>query len=135
MLEFCEACRNILYIRVFNNKYEKLCKNCNEIIYENNVVKKISEINYTDNDLLYKRYHAEYKEVILDNGNKINIPINKLIINDPTLIRLIDKDLKAPLGYTHNSDDAVCYIKQLDQTSIWISTKTGEIWRNEDIKK
>jgi DNA-directed RNA polymerase subunit M/transcription elongation factor TFIIS len=135
MLEFCELCNNLLYIRIFSNKYEKLCKNCNKSIFETNISKKISEINYTDNELLYKRYHAEYNIKKLDNGKEIKIPINKLLINDPTLIRIVDHNLKAPNGYEHKSGDAVCYLKQIDQTSIWISTKTGEIWRNQDIKK
>tara|TARA_B000000475_G_scaffold272122_1_gene272031 strand:+ start:25306 stop:25713 length:408 start_codon:yes stop_codon:yes gene_type:complete len=135
MLEFCELCNNLLYIRIFNNKYEKLCKNCETSIFETNISKKISEKNYTDNELLYKRYHAEYNIKKLDNGKEIKIPINKLLINDPTLIRIIDHNLKAPNGYEHNATDAVCYLKQIDQTSIWISTKTGEIWRNQDIKK
>lgn len=135
MLEFCELCNNLLYIRIFNNKYEKLCKNCDKSIFDTNISKKISEINYSDNELLYKRYHAEYNIKKLDNGKEIKIPINKLLINDPTLIRIVDHNLKAPNGYEHNSGDAVCYLKQIDQTSIWISTKTGEIWRNQDIKK
>jgi hypothetical protein len=134
MLEFCELFNNLLYIRIFNNKYEKTCKNCNNSIYETNISKKISEINYSDNELLYQRYHAEYK-IKKINDKEIKIPINKLIINDPTLIRIIDPTLKAPLGYDHDSNDPVCYLKQLDQTSIWISSKTGEIWRNQDIKK
>tara|TARA_B110000093_G_scaffold70774_1_gene76940 strand:- start:1103 stop:1522 length:420 start_codon:yes stop_codon:yes gene_type:complete len=119
MLEFCEVCKNLLYISVTDSKLIKACKNCDNIVENTTSSMKIVESNYKTNNILYQKYYAE---VIND------IPINKLLANDPTLPRIIDKNINAPSNYEHTSDYPVSYIKQIDGTYLWISTKTGEIW-------
>jgi DNA-directed RNA polymerase subunit M/transcription elongation factor TFIIS len=119
MLEFCEICKNLLYISVNNATLIKECKNCNNIVENKTSSMKIVESNYKTNNILYQKYYAE----VID-----DIPINKLLANDPTLPRIIDKNIKAPPNYKHTSDHPVSYIKQIDGTYLWISTKTGEIW-------
>jgi len=120
MLEFCSYCRNLLYITVLNNKFIKECKYCCNEIEENNKSKKILETNYITNNILYQKYYAEF--------NDKGIPINKLLASDPTLPRIIDINIKPPDGYEHDINTPVSYIKQIDQTFLWISNTTGEIW-------
>ena len=119
MLEFCEICKNLLYISVNEDKLIKECKNCNNIVENTVPAMKIIETNYKTNNILYQKYYAE-----IING----IPINKLLANDPTLPRIIDKNIVAPSNYEHTSDKPVSYIKNIDGTYLWISTATGEIW-------
>lgn len=126
MLEFCKKCKNLLYISAnFDEETSKSilfkeCKYCNTKDNYTGSAMKIIETNYNKNNILHQKYYADISE----NG----IPINKLLANDPTLPRIIDKNIKAPTNYKHSSDDPVSYIKNIDGTYLWISTKTGEIW-------
>ena len=119
MLEFCEVCHNLLYISVNEDKLVKECKNCDNILENTTTAMKIIETNYKTNNILYQKYYAE----IID-----DIPINKLLANDPTLPRIIDNNIVAPKNYKHTTDKPVSYIKNIDGTYLWISTATGEIW-------
>ena len=120
MLEFCKFCNNLLYISVNKNVLIKECKCCLNSEEINNESKKISETNYTNNKILYQKYYAE----IID-----GIPVNKILATDPTLPRIIDPKIIPPEGYKHNPiTSSVSYIKHIDQTYLWISNTTGEIW-------
>lgn len=112
-MEFCPTCRNMIYTHVRGDKMYKTCKKCdtsNEV--EESV--QLSETLYTDDDIKYKLY------------------MNKYIRYNPTLRRIIDPNVKAPEGYKHQNTDPICYIKynNKDQKFMYISEKTGEIWRN-----
>lgn len=126
MLEFCKVCKNLLYISVnideetLRSSLFKECKNCNLREDYTHSAMKIVETNYITNNILYQKYYADFTED--------GIPINKLLANDPTLPRIIDKNIKAPEKYKHSSNDPVSYIKNIDGTYLWISTVTGEIW-------
>mgnify|MGYP001161190038 FL=1 len=119
MLEFCKFCNNLLYISVDKNILIKECKCCLSKEEINNESRKISETNYTNNKILYQKYYAE-----IING----IPVNKILATDPTLPRIIDPKITPPEGYQHDPNTSVSYIKHIDQTYLWISNTTGEIW-------
>ena len=111
-MEFCKNCKNMLYITSDseNRNLCKECKNCdfNEIITSQSAI-KISETQYTNDDLLYEIHFSKY------------------IREDPTLQRIIDTDSK-PM----NNGKPYIYIKYnpVDMKYMYICEETGKIWRN-----
>lgn len=112
-MEFCTTCRNMIYTTVNGNKMYKSCKKC-ETSYDVEESMKLSETLYTDDDIRYKMY------------------VNKYIRYNPTLRRIIDPNVKPPSNFKHKTSDPICFIKynDKDQKFLYISEKTGEIWRN-----
>ena len=119
MLDFCDVCKNLMYISVIDKKLIKQCKYCNTKKENDKPDKKIIETNYITNNILYQKYYADFID---------GIPVNKLLANDPTLPRIIDNKVIPPENYKHDPNTPVSYIKQIDGTYLWISSTTGEIW-------
>lgn len=113
---FCPLCRNWVYTRVNKNTMYKYCKKCNkqEKITDQKSI-KLSETKYKDDDILFKQQ------------------INKHIRENKTLKRIRDPNLLPPPDYKHTPNDPVLCIKYnyKDASYMYISMKTGEIWKNK----
>ena len=106
-MEFCKNCKNMLYITSDPDNLFKQCKNCdfNEKIISQSAI-KISETQYTNDDLLYETHYSKY------------------IREDPTLQRIVDNDI--------NNGKPTIYIKYnpVEMKYMYICEETGKIWRN-----
>ena len=117
MLEFCDNCNNMLYIRTDDeNNLVKYCKHCdfNKKDKESGFI-KISETMYLEDDLLY------------------NQNINKYLRYDPTLRRIRDiniscknKDCKVD-----KDKEQILYIKydSCNMKYLYVCEHCGNIWK------
>lgn len=101
-MEFCEVCRNMLYMRTDtkNGALIKFCKNCKytstiDPSDPNRKPYKVSHTLYTDDDLLYLQHQ------------------NKYLRYDPTLPRICDPSIVCPNDGCSGSKDTprVLYLK------------------------
>lgn len=119
-MEFCDICRNMLFIRTDEDALVQFCKHCNfSKNREMNRAVKISETLYSEDDLLYKQH------------------MNKYIRFDPTLPRTRDIKCENPGGCSGPKDDPRVIVYKYHPVQMkyfYCCDHCGHSWRIESKK-
>lgn len=123
MVDFCDVCDNMLYIKDDNQSLVKYCKHCSfsKTLTATQGAFKIVETIYSEDDLLYMQKQ------------------NKYLRFDPTLPRVKDKAIHClnPVCTGPKDESQVLFVKYhpVHMKYFYCCDYCGFTWRTDDMKK
>lgn len=123
MMDFCDVCDNMLYIKDENRTLVKYCKHCNfsKAMTMAQGALRIAETIYSEDDLLYMQKQ------------------NKYLRFDPTLPRVKDPSIVCPNAACTGpkEESQVLYVKYhpIHMKYFYCCDYCGYVWRMDDVKK
>lgn len=123
MMDFCDVCDNMLYIKDEERTLVKYCKHCDfsKALTSAQGAFKIAETVYSEDELLYKQKQ------------------NKYLRFDPTLPRVMDGSIVCPNSECNGPKDKsqVLYVKYhpVHMKYLYCCDFCGYNWRMDDVKK